>query len=97
MTTDTTDQPTYPQARWVSRDASGVTWLSENEPIDFNGRLWDLGNGIAQWTHPELWNLEPGTKARLLLAPAPAVSATGALTIGLSESGQCSPIATECL
>lgn len=95
MTTDTTDQPTEPQSRWVSRDASGITWLSENEPTDFNGRLWDLGSGIAQWTHPELWNLEPGTKSRLLLAPV--VSATGASTSGLNESGQCSPMATECL
>lgn len=84
MMADTTGQQTEPQARWVSRDASGITWLSESEPTDFNGRMWDLGSGIAQWTLPELWNLEPGTKARLLLACV--ASATGASTGELNES-----------
>lgn len=84
MMTDTTGQQTEPQPRWVARDASGITWLCQNEPQDYNGRLWDFDKGIAQWTHPELWNLKPGTKARLLLVPV--VSATDASTSGLNES-----------
>lgn len=70
---------------WIVRDASGVTWLCKCEPIDFNGRLWDLQGELVQWMNPQMVEMEPGTKARLIIDPASVVSATDASTDGSCE------------
>lgn len=76
----TTDAPEL----WICRDANGMTWMTKSEPTDFNSRMWDLGTEGAQWVRPEMFDMTPGTKARLRMETV--ADATGAST-GESTSG----------